>query len=106
MKVYPIPSDIEHVAFASFFLNKEIADIKADPATAQQLVPSIIIIRNDKVVGVATGVSGLEIGYNVRHSREALEATHQLVWQFVRKGELSVSESLEEDRVIYKYALR
>lgn len=104
LAVYPVPPDQEHIAFAAALLNIEEDDIKARPSRAQHLIPSLIVIKDFKVAGVVTGVSGMEIGFNVRHKRADLKLAHDRVWEFINKGELPIAEKLEENKIIYEYA--
>src|SRR3989338_4156068 len=65
-KIYPVPVEIEHVDFAGLVLGERLQD---NPSCADRIIPSNLAINTvDRfVTGIVTGVSGMEIGYNVRH---------------------------------------
>jgi len=95
-RIYAVPRETEHIDYAKK-LNVDY----------DKLIPVHIDTENydglERVVGVVTGVSGLEISGRVRHLASDLEKAHELAWDFIKKGEISVGE-VEEDRINYKYA--
>lgn len=104
--VYPVPVKIEHIDFVSSFLGFDIRNIE----DASKIVPSNIFIKFsgvndiiDNVTEMDTGVSGMEIGYGLRHYPEQLEKANSLVEEFVRKGELPVDPHFES-RINRKYS--
>ncbi|MEM4336463.1 MAG: hypothetical protein QXG86_00465 [Candidatus Woesearchaeota archaeon] len=107
--IYPVPINIEHIDFASKILGFPLGENLED---ASKIVPSNIFISAtgindiiDKVIKVETGISGMEIGYGLRHTYEQLQKAHNLVKNFVLSGEVPVSLSLEE-KIITKYAIK
>ena len=92
-EIYGVPRNMEHIDFLCKLLSmdniKEGRDyIKNNPKCAAHLVPSIIELRDNMVYRVITGVSGAEIGYNVRHTKEQLEQALSLVLIFIENGEI------------------
>ena len=49
------------------------------------------------------GVSGIELAYGIRHSREYLDKAHAAAMIFIENGEIPVSEKFEH-KVNYRYA--
>jgi len=106
-KIYPVPVKIEHIDFASRIIGYKITENLED---ASKIVPSNIIMRvsgmNDisyVVEQIITGVSGMEIGYRLRHSHQQLEKAHELVRKFVDDGEFQKSKNFSE-KIIKRYA--
>lgn len=103
-EVIPIPRNVEHVDFTSALLGMERDDLRNDPSRAARWIPSNIEVLGDEVIGVITGVSGLELGFRVRHTRADLQAAHDRVIQWVLEGELYVVEPLEKSEIVYRFA--
>jgi len=106
-KIYPVPVKIEHIDFASRIIGYKITENLED---ASKIVPSNIIMgvsgMNDisyVVEQIITGVSGMEIGYRLRHSHQQLEKAHELVRKFVDDGEFQKSKNFSE-KIIKRYA--
>jgi len=106
-KIYPVPVKIEHIDFASRIIGYKITENLED---ASKIVPSNIIMgvsgMNDisyVVEQIITGVSGMEIGYRLRHSHQQLEKAHKLVRKFVDDGEFQKSKNFSE-KIIKRYA--
>jgi len=97
-KIYPVPRKVEHLDFAKDkFLEHE------------RIIPSHIDLEPngcglEKVVGIITGISGLEISGGVRHKKEDLEKAHAISWDFVKNGEIKIGD-VKEDEVVYKYSV-
>lgn len=108
-KIYPVPIAIEHVDFVSELLGCHITE---DLLGASRFVPSNIIIRlkgangviDNKVMEIITGVSGMEIGYNLRHTPGQLQKAHGLANTFVVSGEIPQDEEFKS-RIIRKYSI-
>ncbi|MBW2981992.1 hypothetical protein KY343_03875 [Candidatus Woesearchaeota archaeon] len=86
-KIYPVPHNLEHVDFAALLLDKKKGELKKNPQLAARLIPSTISIEEGKIVGVLTGVSGLEIGLKVKHKSSDLENAHGMVWACINLSE-------------------
>ncbi|OYT32566.1 hypothetical protein DRJ22_00060 [Candidatus Woesearchaeota archaeon] len=96
-KIYAVPRKIEHIDYAKQF-NIELS----------KLIPVHIDTKLnenglEEIIGLVTGVSGMEIGYGIRHSKKDLEEAHKLAKDFIENGELPIKK-LEEDKIIYKYS--
>ncbi|MEM4336461.1 MAG: hypothetical protein QXG86_00455 [Candidatus Woesearchaeota archaeon] len=106
--IYPVPLDMEHIDFVSKLLGISKSEIAFDERV-KKFIPSIIEIEDTgievKVSGILTGVSGLEIGCGVRHSKEDLEKAHLKVIDFVNRGELPVAEDfISRSKIQYRYS--
>ncbi len=103
-EIHLVPRDIEHVDFVCRLLDINKKELKKDPTIVSHIIPSMVIINQEReVVGVITGVSGLELGWGVRHTREALERVHSIIHKFIENGEVPIGR-LERDDIIYKFA--
>jgi len=94
--IYPVPLDVEHIEFISKnILNVSKEDVTANPLLAEKLIPSIIEIDDisREVRGVLTGISGVEIGFGVRHSMKDLEKAHAMVLDFIANGEIRMADN-------------
>lgn len=102
-KIYPVPVEIEHVDFAGLILKNNIQN---NPGYASRFIPSNLRIDAlDRVVRkIITGVSGMEIGYNVRHTFSDVDLAHSLIKDFVFRGEFPC-RSIEEE-VVYRYCIK
>ncbi len=101
-KIYPVPVEIEHIDFVSLLLT---SDIKSNPEYARRVIPSNLRIDAlDRVVKkIITGVSGMEIGYNVRHTTHDVDLAHSLMREFVSRGEFTAGNNLDE--IVYRYCV-
>jgi len=101
--IYPLPRDLEHIEF----VKAHFSELAVNNGT---IVPSHIQLEMtssglEEVIGIITGVSGMEIGYGIRHDRIDLEKAHAAVLEFVNNGEFSIS-SHKQDKIEYKYAAK
>jgi len=106
--IYPVPLGKEHVKFvAENLLGISEDELSNDTSLAMRIIPSIIEIDGiaGEVKGVLTGVSGVEIGYRVRHLKQDIEKAHGLVIGFIEQGEIPLSEGFKA-RIEYKYAVK
>ena len=104
--IYPIPTNEEHADFISKrILGTSKNELSMHPEWAEKIIPSIIEIDDisGKVKGVLTGVSGVEIGYRVRHDKEDIEKAHAKVIEFLKNGEIPFAEGFRAI-IQYKYA--
>ena len=107
--IYPVPLGEEHLEFVPKIIFLEKNDVFENPPRFSRFVPSLIetefnpLTQSFQVLGVVTGISGLELGARVRHKKEQLELAHALVLDFVNRGELQVSEKFQH-KLSLKYA--
>jgi hypothetical protein len=104
-QVYVVPRGIEHIHFVYELLGTD----EPDQERAAALVPTHIgierVVPDDlRVVSLLTGISGLEIGLRIRHTREQLAAGHERVRRFVEEGEIERADPLHEDTILLRYA--
>ena|SRR3989344_7883138 len=110
-QIYAVPRNIEHVEFTRKLLGLE--NYEEVCLKASHLVPSHISVLPDlttndleeKVKGFLTGISGLEIAYGVRHTKESLIIAHELTKKFVSDGGLPISDNLDEDKIEFRYSI-
>ncbi|HLC32924.1 MAG TPA: hypothetical protein VJJ82_03795 [Candidatus Nanoarchaeia archaeon] len=107
-QIYAVPRQIEHVDFVRDIFGLE--DQYEVQTHGTLLVPTHVFIRpngwmyQEEVTGYLTGISGLEIAFNVRHPKSALKKAHEEAKLFAQRGELRIAERLIEDKIIYRYA--
>ena len=105
--MYPVPETMEHIDFACKILRitlKEFLEYRQDFIKAiENLVPSNIEIDPTAltVVGIGTGISGMELGYGIRHTEEQLVKAHAIVKEFVENGDFPVN--LRVDKISFKF---
>ncbi|HLC86637.1 MAG TPA: hypothetical protein VJG30_05100 [Candidatus Nanoarchaeia archaeon] len=106
-KVHPVPRYIEHIAFTCKLLKIDKKRLLENPDIASHLVPSNINI-NDKgfIDGIITGISGLELGAKVKHTKYQLDTAHNLVLLFIQNGEVPVAEKLQTNKIMTTYIKR
>src|SRR3989344_2610091 len=93
-QIYVVPRNIEHIEFTRRLLS--LGNYEEVRLRASHLIPSHISILPDlntpdleeRVKGFLTGISGLEIGYGVRHTKESLLMAHELTKKFINHGSL------------------
>ncbi|MBS3174918.1 hypothetical protein J4440_03495 [Candidatus Woesearchaeota archaeon] len=104
-EIFPVPVDIEHIDFICKLINFDNRnELRQNPFAAMHLVPSTIHINDDGYIdSVITGVSSLEMGAGVRHSKENIKKAHKLIHDFISNGELPIG-TLKEDKPIMQYA--
>lgn len=108
-EIFPVPSNFEHVDYVPKILGVSKLDLIDDISLAKCIIPSIIEFDYDEdfliVKSLVIGVSGLEIGFRLRHKKEDLEKGHKLVLDFIKNGEFRLSENFR-DGVNLKYILK
>ncbi len=91
-----VPQELEHIQFAAKILGGSVEEIVQNPSIAEHLVPVILETEEQpgdpvpKVIGIATGTSGMELGYGVRHTISDLELAHKIALDFASRGDLSI----------------
>ncbi len=100
--IYPVPREIEHIDYAM-----EILGEAPLPDNCKRLVPSHIDTQLcdsiPRVVGVITGVSGLEISLGIKHTRDDLRRAHDTIWNLINQGEIGISK-VNENKIVERYA--
>jgi hypothetical protein len=94
--ITPVPRDVEHIVFVARYLKVTKEQFKDQPALAARIVPTNIQIENGTVVGVVTGICGMELGLGVRHTPDDLQKAHNLVMQFIAAGEFPANLRLNK----------
>lgn len=98
--VYLVPRDIEHIEFVKYI---------AKLHDYSRIIPTHVDteLHGDElfVIGILTGVSGLEIKLNVRHSHEDLEIAHDVTWNLINSSDVKVGK-LRENRIVTWYGTR
>jgi hypothetical protein len=107
-KIYTMPQEIEHKDFVPALIGATKEMLVENPSLAERIIPSIVEFGYDdelnlEIVGLLTGVSGMEIGFRVRHTRADLEFAHRLVLEYLREGEFHISSKFQA-AINYKYA--
>ncbi len=104
--VYPIPVDVEHVDWAIVILGSgyDRGDVRSDPFLLTHLVPVTIEFNAayDGIKGMLTGVSGMEIGFGVRHTSRQFDIAHALAASFIKNGEIPLDEGFS-DKIVKKW---
>lgn len=105
-RVHPVPRYMEHVSFVCKLLRIDKKKLLEKPDIASHLVPSNININDEGFIdGIITGVSGLEIGARVRHTKESLDIAHTIALQYIQNGEIPV-EKLKINKIMTTYLKR
>jgi len=91
----PIPTNKEHIEIVMEILNKTKVQIIKNPDLASHLIPINIFIEEDKIKEVLIGISGIEMGYKVRHSKTDLTKAHEASWNFINNGEIEILPNLK-----------
>ncbi len=100
--VYCLPNGMLDIDFVAEILHVKKQLLLANPEIASFVVPSILEIENNIVIGITTGASSLEIDKPfVRHAEKILNLAHDLVHRFVEEG--TVPYDLKRDRPMYKF---
>lgn len=103
-KVFLVPHTMEHISAACELLGVSKKQLEANPLLAQDLVPVNILVRDDLVVGVLNGRSGMEMGYKVTHPKQSLDRAHVLIWDIIaksaNKGGIGIGQ-IEIDKIFY-----
>ena len=108
LEVFPVPQGTEHKDFVPTLLGIDTGDLQDNPSLAEHIIPSIIEFEQGTsnpyvIIGVLTGVSGLEIGLGVRHVKQDLEKAHAQVIKFAANGDFDVSDNIKSV-INYKYS--
>ncbi len=102
--IYPLPRNINNLAFVAALLKIKPELLLANKALTTHLVPSVIKIKDNKeVIGILTGISSMELGYHVTHHKATIDLAHALVKDFITYGEIPEAPHIER-QVIYKFA--
>jgi len=101
-EIYAVPVEEEHISCALRILNTSIDELIEKGSI---LVPSNIRLNiyehPNFVYSLVIGVSGLEMRYGVRHTKKQIDRAHELMYNFLRKGEFNIN--LSEDKRIYRF---
>ncbi|MEK6952805.1 MAG: hypothetical protein AABX29_07360 [Nanoarchaeota archaeon] len=100
--IYVVPMDIEHIDYAKEILNTEnIAYLFPFP-----LIPSHIHFdgkkKQEKIIGLITGESGLEQSMGKIHTHTSLNKAHNLIWKLILEGEVPIG-NITKNRIIFDY---
>ncbi len=88
-RVYLVPPDAEHIAFAAKILDVTKADLWQHQEIAAHLVGAYIKLKDKKVESIAIGATtGLSLGLKVKYNAEDIDAAYSLVSDFVLKGKV------------------
>lgn len=98
--VYLVPIGEEHIDFAGRIARKEDY-----PHLVPSHVDTEIQDSEPVIVGVVTGVCGLEIKLGVRHRIEDLEKAHDLTWRLINDSDLKVGR-IRKNRIVIRYTVR
>ena len=85
----------EHIETAAEILKVKKSDIERNPDIASHLIPINIIIKNKKIKEIIIGVSSIELGYHVRHSKEDLVKARDATWELVRSSEYQIPKNIK-----------
>ncbi|MEK6952803.1 MAG: hypothetical protein AABX29_07350 [Nanoarchaeota archaeon] len=91
----PIPTNKEHIEIVTELLKKTKTQVIENPGLASHLIPVNVFFKDEKVTEILVGISGIEMGYKVRHSKEDLVKAHNASWNFVKKGDFSIIKELK-----------
>jgi len=98
--IYLVPKEEEHIDFA-----KRIAEPEHYPKLVPVHVDTEMQDAEPRIVGVITGVCGLEIKLEVRHDAKDLEKAHDIAWKLINISEIHTGK-IREDRIVMRYAVR
>ena len=108
-EIFPIPCDFEHIDYVHKIVGISKLELVEDISLAKNIIPSIIEFDYDEefliVKSLVSGVSGLEIGFRLRHRKLDLEKGHKLVLDFIKNGEFRLSSNFK-DAINPKYILK
>ncbi len=85
----------EHIETAAEILKVKKSDIERNPDIASHLIPINIIIKNNEIKEIIIGVSSIELGYHVRHSKEDLVKARDATWELVRSSEYQIPKNIK-----------
>jgi hypothetical protein len=94
--IYPVPKGMEHVGLACILAKTTRFVIETDPKVVSHLIPSTLEIKEGLLVSVLTGVSGLELGFKVKHKKGDLRKAHRLIWACITLSEEVGTIKIEE----------
>ncbi|OYT32565.1 hypothetical protein DRJ22_00055 [Candidatus Woesearchaeota archaeon] len=106
-KIYPVPRELEHIDLACLLLHTNRKEFQEQRTIyldkIEKLIPTIIEFSQDctTVTGIITGVSGMELGYRIRHTENDLNNAHALAKQFIKNGDFEID--LTKDEIIMKF---
>jgi len=93
-EVVIIPVNQEHINIVSEYLRVDKIDIRDNPDIASHIVPFTLELDICDKRGfpwelkqLLIGVSGLEIGFRVRHTSSQIEKARNLIWKFLEYSE-------------------
>lgn len=96
--IYAVPKHEEHLDFI-----KQITDEQ----NFSKIIPSYIDLKEignvEKIFGVETGYSGVEIRLGIRHTPEDLQKAHSLTHVLVSEGEIPLAERIDS-KITYKFS--
>jgi len=96
-EIYFVPKEIEHIDFAKILDDQ-------NKRNYEKLIPSHVDILYDgeiKVIGVITGVCGLEEKLGIRHYKRDLVTAHRKIFDILSISNLKVE--LSENTIVKRY---
>lgn len=110
-EVIPIPIGKEHIEIVTKYLRLSMDELRANLDLVSHLVPFMLQFAPSDHLGCAwqlkmvlIGVSGLEIGFKVRHTKKQIDTAHDLAWKFISYGKgIYVDKRELEERVERRY---
>jgi len=92
-KMYLVPEIDNSIIEAKTILKKKEDFLEKYPQIASNLVPAMIEVKNNKIVGILIGYNGsLEEKYHVKHTKKQLDKAHDLVLLFIYNGDIPLSD--------------
>lgn len=99
LNVFLVPHSMEHIDFITKKLR--ISDCRRIIPTH---IDMILDHEQERVGELITGVSGVEQGYGVRHTREDIDMAHNIVYSAVQRGEFYFARDYK-DRKEYEFSV-
>ena len=91
-KVYLVSPKEEHLEVTARLLNKRKEDIYKDPSIARNFVGATITIKDDEIVSLVVGGTGLKLGAKIKYDARTIDKAFSLAFEFITKGEIPVGK--------------
>jgi len=85
----------EHIDTAVEILKVKKSDIERNPEIASHLIPINIKILGKEIKEILIGISSIELGYHVRHTKKDLIKARNATWELVRSSEYQITKNIK-----------
>lgn len=90
-----VPETKQHIDIITKVLDKTKEQIEKNPNIVSPLISVNIFFEDDKIKRITLGLSGTEMGYKIKHSKEDIKKAYDASLEFIKKGDYRKSDDFK-----------